>query len=198
MSINRDEFTNFIDEFLMQEEAKELQIKITGEEEKDAPMIDSMQKANYFLKLVKNIEADMKVINELCDEEIKKTTDRVNAYKEAQLLPLARTINYYSKLLQNYAENQLIDSKKRSVKLPNGTLSISKQAPTYDYEDETIMDWLLQNKIEKYITTKIENKLDKREFKKAIELDDEGNAIIEGKVIPGLTITPKEDKFTIR
>ena len=35
MSINRDEFTNFIDEFLMQEEAKELQIKITGEEEKD-------------------------------------------------------------------------------------------------------------------------------------------------------------------
>lgn len=147
MSINRDEFTNFIDEFLMQEEAKELQIKITGEEEKDAPMIDSMQKANYFLKLVKNIEADMKVINELCDEEIKKTTDRVNAYREAQLLPLARTINYYSKLLQNYAENQLIDSKKRSVKLPNGTLSISKQAPTYDYEDETIMDWLLQNKI---------------------------------------------------
>ena len=67
MSINRDEFTNFIDEFLMQEEAKELQIKITGEEEKDAPMIDSMQKANYFLKLVQNIEADMNVINELCD-----------------------------------------------------------------------------------------------------------------------------------
>lgn len=198
MSINRDEFTNFIDEFLMQEEAKELQIKITGEEEKDAPMIDSMQKANYFLKLVKNIEADMNTINELCDEEINKTTNRVNNYREAQLLPLIRTYNYYSKLLQNYAENQLMDSKKRSVKLPNGTLSISKQAPTYDYEDDTIIDWLLENKIEKYVTTKIENKLDKREFKKAIELDDEGNAIYENKTVPGLTITPKDDKFIIR
>lgn len=198
MSINKDEFTNFIEDFLMQEEQKELQIKITGDESLDAPMIDSMQKANYFLKLIKNLEADMKTINELCDEEIKKTADRVNNYRESQLAPLVRTCNYYSNLLKNYTENQLTNSKKRSIKLPNGTLSISKQQPTYDYEDETVINWLLENKIDDFITTKIENKLDKREFKKVIELDDEGNATFKGKTVPGLTITPKDDKFTIK
>ena len=51
MSINKDEFVSFLEDFLLEEEAKELEVKITGEEEQDAPMINSMQKANYFLKL---------------------------------------------------------------------------------------------------------------------------------------------------
>ena len=52
MSINKDEFLDFLEDYLMEEEAKELEIKITGEEEQDAPLIDSMQKANYFLKQI--------------------------------------------------------------------------------------------------------------------------------------------------
>ena len=71
MSINKDEFVSFLEDFLLEEEAKELEVKITGEEEQDAPMINSMQKANYFLKLVKAIDEDIAAIDELCNEEIK-------------------------------------------------------------------------------------------------------------------------------
>ena len=48
MSINRDEFVDFLEDYLLEEEAKELEIMITGDEEEDAPAINSLQKANYF------------------------------------------------------------------------------------------------------------------------------------------------------
>ena len=56
MSINKDEFVDFLENYLMEEEAKELEITITGDEAQDAPMIDSRDKANYFLKLMNNIK----------------------------------------------------------------------------------------------------------------------------------------------
>lgn len=77
MSINKDEFTSYLEDFLLNEEAKELEIKITGEEEADAPMINSLQKANYFLKLVKNIDEDIATMEDLSNEEINKTIERI-------------------------------------------------------------------------------------------------------------------------
>ena len=72
MTIKRDEFVDFLEDYLLEEEAQELEIMITGDEEEDAPAINSLQKANYFLKLVKNIDEDVQMIETLCAEEVKK------------------------------------------------------------------------------------------------------------------------------
>lgn len=198
MSINKDEFTSFLEDFLLEEEAKELAVKITGEEEKDAPMIDSMQKANYFLKLVKNIDKDIADMEALCAEELAKTAARIDAFRESQVGPLVRQKEYFCRLLKNFTEAQLADSKKRSIKLPNGTLAISRQQPLWAYEDEELIDWLLKHDGDNFITTKIENKINKVDFKKAVEINDDGVALLQGKEIPGLTVTAREDKFTVK
>lgn len=198
MSINKDEFVDFLEDFLMEEEAKELQISITGCEEDDAPTINSMQKANYFLKLIKMIDSDITSIEELCQEEIRKTTERINTYKESQLTPLLRQKEYYTKLLKNFAEHELADSKKRSIKLPNGTLSISKQQPLWTYDDEEIINWLAVNNGDQFISRKIEEKIDKVALKKAIVLNDEDIPTYEGKEVTGLVVTQREDKFTVK
>lgn len=198
MSINKDEFVDFLEDFLMDEEAKELAINITGDEEVDAPAINSLQKANYFLKCIKAAEEDVKAIEELCQEEIRKVTERVEAYKANQLKPLQNQIAYYTRLLRNFTEHELANSKKKSIKLPNGTLAITKQQPLWTYQDEDIINFLTANHGESFVSTKIEEKIDKVAFKKAIVLNKEGIPTFNGLEVPGLSITEREDKFTVK
>lgn len=198
MSINKDEFVNFLEDYLLEEEAKDLEIKITGCEEEDSPTVNSLQKANYFIKLVKNIDEDIASIEELCKEEINKTIKRIEEYKESQIKPLLMHKTYYMKLLQNFTMYELENSKKKSIKLPNGTLSISKQQPLWDYNDEQLIEWLLDNSKDNFISRKIEEKVDKVALKKSIVLNDNNVPTLEGVEVPGLTITERDDKFTIK
>ena len=181
MSINKDEFLDFLEDYLMEEEAKELEIKITGEEEQDAPLIDSMQKANYFLKLVSKIKEDIDSINEMCDSEIEKVTNRVNHYREAKIKPLANQIAYYEKLLKNYTQHELEVSNKRSIKLPYGTLSMKKQQPKWEYGDEKeLIAWIQDNGYDSILNEKITCSLDKKLLKSAAFVTEEGVQIKTG------------------
>lgn len=195
--INENEFINELEGYLLSEEAKELEIGITGEEE-ETPVIDSPQKANFFLKLIKNIDEDMESINNLCDEEITKTTDRVNTYREAQLSSLANQKEYFLKILKNYTEAMFLNSKKKNIKLPNGTLAMTKQQPLWEYEDDEIISYLKQHNLNDLLTVEVKEKINKKDLKKSVEVDDDGHAVINGEVMPGIKITTREDKFTVK
>lgn len=203
MSVKRDEFLDFLEDYLMEEEAKELEIKITGEEEEDGPLIDSIQKANYFVKLVSKIKEDIDSINLLCNEEIEKVTDKINVYRQSQIKPLENQMAYYSKLLQNFTEKELADSNKRSIKLPYGTLSMKKQQPKWEYGDEKELVKLLQeNNLNNLISEKVTHSLDKKSFKDFVAVTDNGVVLItEDKAIiplPGVAVVQQDDKFTIK
>ena len=198
MSINRDEFVDFLEDYLMEEEAKELEIKITGEEEQDAPLIDSLQKANYLLKLVSKIKEDIDSINMLCDGEIEKVTTRVNAYRDSQIKPLANQIAYYERLLKNFTEKELAETNKRSVKLPYGTLSMKKQQPKWDYGDEKVLvKWLQENDFNDLLSKKETFSVDKKHLKELVKLEEHGVSL-HGMYIPGVDVIEQEDKFTIK
>lgn len=203
MSINKDEFVGFLEDYLMEEEAQELEIKITGEEEQDSPLVDSMQKANYFVKLVSKINEDIDSINTLCDKEIEKVVDRVNTYRQAQIKPLANQIVYYEKLLKNYTEKELAETNKRSVKLPYGTLSMKKQQPKWDYGDEKeLVKWFKDNGFNNLLNKKETFAVDKKSLKDVVAVTDDGVVIsTEDKkqiVLPGVSVTAQEDKFSIK
>lgn len=199
MSINKDEFIGFLEDYLMEEEAKELEIKIAETEEQSGPLIDSMQKANYFLKLVSKIQEDIDSINMLCDGEIEKTIERVNAYRNSQIKPLANQKEYYANLLKNFAEKELEDSKKRSVKLPYGTLSIKKQQPKWDYGDEAeLLQWLKTNELQCVINEKISHSIDKKSLKDQVIVAPDNTVMLNGKVLPGIQVIEQADKFTIK
>ena len=198
MSINKDEFINFMEDFLIEDEAKELGIKIAGEEE-EAPKINSLQQSNFYLKLVKSIYEDVASVEELCKEEIKKHEERIAKYKSSQIEPLLRQREYFIGLLKNYTEHELADSKKRSIKLPNGTLSLSKQQPVWEYEDEdSIIETLKALKYDEFINVKVEESINKKELKKATVVDEEGNVLAYGHKLSGITVTQREDKFTVK
>lgn len=198
MSINKDEFINFMEDFLIEDEAKELGIKITGEEE-ELPKINSLQQANFYVKLVKSIDEDINNIELLCKEELQKYQDRISKYKSSQIEPLLRQREYFSNLLKNYTEHELADSKKRSIKLPNGTLALTKQLPIWEYEDEdSIIETLKAIKCNELINVKVEESINKKELKKETVIDENGKVLINGHEIHGITITKRDDKFTVK
>ena len=199
MSINKDEFIDFLEDYLMEEEAKELDIKIAGEEEQDGPLIDSLQKANYFLKLTSKIKEDIDSINMLCDNEIEKIKDKVNTYRNSQIKPLANQIAYYERLLQNFTEKELEGSNKRSVKLPYGTLSMKKQQPKWEYGDEKeLVKWLQENNFDEKKKKKETLTVDKKQFKEKVTINNDFGVSINGVTIPNVDVREQEDKFTIK
>ena len=53
-------------------------------------------------------------------------------------------------------------------------------------------------KIYPFVSTKIEEKIDKVAFKKAITINKQGIPTFNGLEVPGLTVTEREDKFTVK
>lgn len=204
MSVKRDEFLDFLEEYLMEEEAKELEIKITGEEEQDGPLIDSIQKANYFVKLISKIKEDIDSINLLCNGEIEKITDKINTYRQAQIKPLENQMAYYTKMLQNFTEKELADSNKRSIKLPYGTLSMKKQQPKWEYGDEKeLVKWLQENDLSNLVAEKVTYSVDKKTLKDIADISNEGVVLSlpdakDTVLLPGVIVTEQADKFTIK
>lgn len=196
MSINKNDFVDFLENYLMEEEAKELEITVTGDEEHDAPMIDSREKANYFLKLMSNIEKDIEDINAICDAEIAKTTQRVNAFRDNQLHTLVKQYEYYKRILENFTQHELLNSKKKSVPLAYGTLSIKKQRDKWEYDEATILNWMKENAPD-CVHIKTVESFDKKELKSLVDKDGTIPKI-NGKVVEGVTIIPQPDKFDVK
>lgn len=202
MTINKDEFISFLEEYLLEEEAKELNIKITGELEEDYPLIDSPQKANYFLNLALKAKEEIDTINELCDKEIEKIIKRINEYREKQIKPVEKQYEYYEKLLRNYTMKELDLSNKRSVKLPYGTLSLRKQQPKWDYGNEKeLIEYLKQYEDSNLLNKKEVITIDKKLLKE-IAINNGDNVSIQlgedNIVLPGIQVIEQEDKFSIK
>lgn len=196
MSIHKDDFLDLLEEYMLSEEAKELEIKITGDAEADAPIIDSQEKANYFLKLIINLNKDIDNINEICDNEIKKTTERVNSFREEKLSTLLKQKTYYEGLLRNYTEHAIRNQKKKSVSLPYGTIGLKAQSPKWEYDESILLDWIKENN-PNLVNEKVTYSVNKKELKQLADIQN-NIPVIDGVEVPGITITPQKDKFDIK
>ena len=88
------------------------------------------------------------------------------------------------------------DSKKKSLKLPFGTLSFKKSQPKYIYDDEQVMNFIKSNELSQFIRVKEE--INKRDLKSALTINEEGIIKLNGMQIEGVTITPGEEMFNVK
>lgn len=176
---------------VVEEEAKELGIDVekTGYEIKDE------NQANFFLRRMEEVNKEKAEINDMCDKEIEMFVNRVNSFRNKKLVSLDTTTTYFTQLLEKYAQNALMESKKKSIKLIFGTLQFKKAADKYEYEDDKIIKFIDDNQLVGLTRTKVE--LNKADLKKAITVVD-GNVLLEGKPLEGLTITPGGTNFSIK
>lgn len=177
-------------EEITEQEVEELGINI----ESDSFAITSDDQANFFLRRLEEIRNEKDKINTTCDREIEKFSQKVNDFRAKELRSLENTESFFMTLLENYARIQLNGSKKKSIKLPFGTLSFKKTQPKYVYDDKVIMNFIKVNQMPEFI--RIKEEVNKKDLKAALTVNDEGLILLNGKVMEGVVITPGEEKFS--
>lgn len=189
---NSDILNSLFDE-ITEEEVKELGIEI----ENERFAITSDEQANFFLRRLQEIREEKDKINITCNNEIERFKSKVNNFRAKEILSLENTENFFSTLLESYAKKQLETSKKKTLKLPFGTMSFKKGQRKIVYDDEVLNKFIKENNLKEFI--RIKEEINKSEIKKALEFNEEtGVALLKGQVVQGITTSPGEEKFSIK
>lgn len=194
---NTEDFIKDLNESISKMEAEELNINVTGDEESDREIIQNPQQANYFCKVVNELREERAKTEELINQELKRVQREYEAYKTREFNRIDGQIQYFSGLLESYATKELQNSKKRSIKLPHGTLSIKKQQDKYDYDEEAILECLKKNKQDKFIKVQTVETVNKKDLKKE-GFSHNGKLYLDNIEVKGVVITAQPDKFEVK
>lgn len=193
-NFNEDDFLADLNQAIKEEEEKALDIDY---QEEDNELIKNQAQANYFCKVVAELREEKNKKNELIDQEIQRIKNHYEQFRLKQNNEIDKKIEFLERCLKSFAIKELEGSKKKSIKLPYGTLSFKKQQDKYEYSEELIMDWLKNNNYTKYINTKTIESVDKKALKKESHVCN-GYLFIDNNKVDGVTVTKQDDKFEIK
>lgn len=175
--------------FIEDQEVNELNIN-----NKTTFVIENMDQANYAAKRVKRLRKEQEEITKTGLDQLKSYEEKVREWIEKSTSSLASTEQYYIKLLEEYAKKQLEGSKKKSLKLIEGTIGFKKQQDKYEYEENVLIDFL-EKSHPNYI--KKTSSIDKASLKKEGTAKD-GMLYFNDTPIPGVTVIPQGETFEVK
>ena len=198
MELNKDDLLmDELEQFMLAAEIEELKVKLAGDTEEDGTLlVKNKSDADFYLRQINKLKQQKEEINEFVDQEIERQLRLYQEYREDRVRPLDNQIAFYENALKTFAMNEYAETNKKTIKLPNGTLAIKKQQPKYVYNDEQVLEFLQENNYKDYIRTKAE--VNKKDLKKNAIVNNNNELVIDGKVVPGVTVIPQEDKFEVR
>lgn len=156
-------------------------------EGQEVPMLDDMD-AEYMLALIRQADAEyqkMELWYAHMVEKAKEKRDRKVAWAENNLRA------YFDIVPAKATKTQ------KTYDLPSGKLVLKHQEPKYDTNDEELVPWLKKNKMPELV--KVKESADWANLKKQLKVSPDGTAMVteHGEVVPGVTVTQREDKFTV-
>jgi len=157
-----------------------------GEELQDIAVFDDAS-AEYLLKRI---------------AEANDQYERMEAWYTFQLSKAKevrdRTLSWAMSNLRGYMDVVPAKAAKTqsSYELPGGKLVLKHQAPKFETKDEELVPWLKANRPE---LVKIKESSDWDNLKKELKISPEGTSMVteDGEIVPGVTVTPRGDKFTV-
>lgn len=155
-------------------------------EGQEVPMLDDMD-AEYMLAIIRQADADFQKMESWYTHMIakaKEVRDRKVAWAESNLR------SYFDIVPTKATKTQ------KSYELPSGKMVLKHQEPKFDTNDETLVPWLKANRPE---LVKIKESSDWANLKKELKASPDGMSMVteDGEIVPGITVTPREDKFTV-
>lgn len=172
----------------------EVDQNLDPEEASEKYAISNKNQANWYLRKFKEIELQEAEIHDTASLELERTAANVKMWEENEIKKLQWDKQFFSGLLEKYAANQLKDSKKKTLSLPDGSVCFRKQQPEYIYDEKVLSEHLQGTP---YLEVVQNFKVDKSTLKKDIALFD-GKAYVNGKELPGITINERGAKFEIK
>ena len=145
-------------------------------------------------------------------KQVEEQYDRMKAWYDHQITNLKeirdRTRTWAEACLRPYMDMVPATGKKiLTYDMPGGTMKLAKQDPEYEIKDAELVPWLEANGMDGFVAVKKEARWGdlketlKDEKKKIRTVDDNGVLRVvtkDGEIIPGITATVREDKFTVK
>ena len=197
MNKDKDElFMDELEQFMLKAEVEELKVKLAEDVEEDGTLlVKNNSDADFYLRQINKLKEQKEEINKFVDQELERQMRLYQQYREDRMRPLDNQIAFYEEALRTFAMNEYAETNKKTIKLPNGTLSIRKQPPKYIYNDEEVLSFLKENNLNDYIRVKEE--VNKKDLKKATQINNNNQMMINGKKVPGVVVVPQDDKFEV-
>ena len=156
--------------------------------------VETMDQANYVIRKLNEVREERGQAEQAAAEQIQAYKEKVENWLKAVSSPLDNQEMYYMNLLKMFAANKLDGSKKKSLKLIEGTLAFKKQQPDYQYQDDVLTEYLKESHPD---LIAIKHSPKKAELKKAGEARNGALYVGEDK-IPGVTVIDRDDKFEVK
>lgn len=193
---DKELLTSELEEFMLAAEVEQLKVKLADDMDGEKLLVKNKSDADFYLKQIAKLRQQKEEINDFVDAEIEREVKNYEAYREQSLRPLDGQIAFYEEALRTFALNEFEETGKKTIKLPNGSVTIRKQPPKFVYDDEQIIDFLQENNMDTYTKTKVE--VNKKELKKYGAVNNDNQLIVDGKVVPGVIVIPQEDKVEVK
>lgn len=155
--------------------------------------IDNDNLAEWAVCKIAEDKADFQRLINVCETKILEYQEKVRRYQEQ----LERKTSGLKGALMLYFETVPHKSTKtqETYKLPSGTLKKKFGTPEYKVDNEKLVKWLEDAKLETYIKT--EKKAQWGELKKTITVSFDKILTAEGEVIDGVTAQVRPDSFEV-
>ena len=119
---------------------------------------------------------------------------KVDKWLEAIITSIDEANESDENMLKTYAEDRLKNSKRKSVSLPSGKFGFRKQPPKIEKDDAALLDYCDHYQSE---FIKVKKTVDWAGLKKSCTLDGNHYVTKDGEVLPGVTVTEQDPKFTV-
>ena len=161
-------------------------------EEKEKFEVNSLSSADWALRKIKELEADIKRNNDFAEAE----KIRLDQWLEPENHKYQESIEYFNGLLSHYLQELRKDNHKAKISTPHGTVSTRKNPKQWIYSDDVLAE-LEEKKMFEFI--RIKKEVDKKELKKVLSATDDGIVVnSDGEVIKGVTVVDGGEVMTVK
>lgn len=192
-----DMFLELVKDAIDEQEELALREQLSGDIENDKCLIKTMEDANKYVYVIKKLDQEIAAINKSVDELIEKEIQKYEKYREALIKEKQNSKEYFEFMVRAYAENVLADGKKRSLKLPNGSIGFRKQQDRITYTNEEATLEYFQKHCPNLLKQEVKVSIDKKAVKEVCMKTAE-SLQLNGQDIPGITVVPVADKFEVK
>lgn len=146
--------------------------------------------AEWCLKKIS--EKQMEIVER--EQFVRQQIQQLNDWLNKETKPLKDEQEHLESLLRGYAEKILKNKEKHSISLPSGRFGFRKQPPKIEKDDAALLDYC-----DHYQTDfiKVKKSVDWAGLKKSCTLDGNHYVTRDGEVLPGVTVTEQNPKFTV-
>lgn len=173
-------------------------IKQVGDPKQQGFIIEDDRQADYIVKKIKEIRNQKEEVQAVAKKAIDDYTAKVQKFEETQLNPLTYQEEYLTKILEAYAIERLKGSKKKSIKLIEGTIGFHKKPILISYDEPIVMEFMKDHPDIGRKFTKTNISLDKMKIRKSGILDENNALTLDSVTIPGIVAEEQPDSFTIK